>query len=775
MAVRLTECPEDVGARVIAAEVMEQLGLRTLGMEMLEGLDGMWAGAARALRARLSDLPSEVVPSDQRIEMARNNLGELHARGICTDVEFGRWERRTRGMECFRARDGNILRRTTGMPAGSIGWLRNARDLRGEACEGVKVLGQVECVCGVVMEGIDPPWLLEEFFRCTQGRAGELAARLFVVVGDAMVLLDALSVADLRHVLRSARVEVFAGPGAGVAFARRIGESLDCVLPEVLGVLPGSRGRVEPLPGESLRRARAEQAALIERLAGLVRQRDGARTVEYWRGRWAGDRLRVLIPCTRHSTFVGRSAGDLARALRAGGHEVLLLQEPDEHSLLSALAHLRALWEFDPDLVAAINVTRARTRGVYPPNVPYVAWVQDADPGLFEDGTGCRQGPTDFLAGHMLPELFERFGFDRGKAMPAGVPACARTFHDGPVGASLCRRLECEVAFVSHHAGTPEHLHERLVREVGEERLARVFGLLFADIGDAVGRMNERSPTPVIRESVRRRLREVLGREPEARVEALVLRQYALPMGERMARHQMLGWAARIVRRRGWRMHLYGRGWEDVADLCEFARGSLDDGETLRAAYRSARASLHASVHTLAHQRVLECALAGGLTLCRYMPDALAARRAAVLAALVGREPDVRRGTAVGYFVDAHEEARTFADLAARVGEHFGEAGVVWVEEVGIEKARAEVHERGPEQDACVVLGDLPASVFRDEAELESLLERCVGDDAWRDGLARAQRSGAMRVGTYDLFAQRLLAHVHAGLVRGVDAAGGSK
>src|SRR6185295_13062943 len=88
-------------------------------------------------------------------------------------------------------------------------------------------------------------------------------------------------------------------------------------------------------------------------------------------------------------------------------------------------------------------------------------------------------------------------------------------------------------------------------------------------------------------------------------------------------RHQTVAWAAELARERGWRLRLYGRGWAEVPELAEFARPEVSHGEALRACYRATAAHLHVSIYTLAHQRVMECALSGGLPLSRLVPENL--------------------------------------------------------------------------------------------------------------------------------------------------------
>ena len=53
--------------------------------------------------------------------------------------------------------------------------------------------------------------------------------------------------------------------------------------------------------------------------------------------------------------------------------------------------YLRAFAEFEPDLVVLINYTREQMKGSIPEGVPFVTWVQDAMPHLFDARLGAAQ------------------------------------------------------------------------------------------------------------------------------------------------------------------------------------------------------------------------------------------------------------------------------------------------------------------------------------------------------------------------------------------------
>src|SRR6185436_2501010 len=80
---------------------------------------------------------------------------------------------------------------------------------------------------------------------------------------------------------------------------------------------------------------------------------------------------------------------------------------------------------------------------------------------------------------------------------------------------------------------------------------------------------------------------------------------------------QALAWAAALAEKRGWRLKIYGKGWENHPRLCAYASGALDHGEELRSSFQAAGVHLNVTAHSLVHQRLIECILSGGFPMCR--------------------------------------------------------------------------------------------------------------------------------------------------------------
>jgi len=632
----------------------------------------------------------------------------------------------------------------------------------------------------IVLEGLNPPELLEDLLRRTPPQADGYSSRVIVIQEDASELAAGLARADLSAALTDPRVTVLVGPGAS-------GKLRDALSrPESAeGSLPGRVIRsprlntpadppVEQVLSECHRAQQGEHARLRQRVLAAGAGRDRAR----WAARFeqacapgSSSPLRVLIPTSRYTTFLRHSAEDLADAFRAGGHAAEVLMEPDDHTRLTSPAYLRAFDRLDPDLVVLINYTRRHMGEAVPPSVPFVCWVQDRMGHLFDASGGVAQGDLDFLFGHLHIDLFTHFGYPARNRLFSFVPASSRKFHDGPVSPALLERHRCDIAYVSHQSETPERFHQRVAPMF--ESIPAVRASLDAIGAGAAARLaalDAGSPLPPRVDMVRAALAEAGIRNPDERLVMTVDGQYAVPLLERMHRHRTLGWVAEIARRRGWRFNLYGRGWDRHPHFAEFARGELaHDHDGLRALYRSAGVNLHISLNSNAHQRVYECALSGGLMLRRGpSPDwetvkaslmRLAAERPPVSTAADGstlHELD----SADGIGAQAYFEMRSLAP------SHDDQGRVVYRRWLTPESRRSVLRlpAAPPGMFPDLAFPSASESLFCTPAALEAAIERTLNDAPWRQRTIDAHRRAALRYCTYDTAAVSLLKMVRTSL-----------
>lgn len=758
----LHQAPNDAGLRFLTAANLARLGLRTLAGEQLDRLppEATREPDVRTLAEAVAKLPDDRVPGETLAATAQGNARVLIERGVDLDEALAAWLDRLAGVEAFRARDGNVIRRVAAGEADldrrtDLRQWMHLRDATGEAARLVRehLSKPVMHPPPFVIEGVDPPWLVRAVAEALPPRPDGYAPRLTLLQEDPGELLDGLALADLGDLLGQPRVEVILGPDAASRLRAALAGRHDRHLGGAVVCQPSTRARVSPSPDRLINEAKAEQQRRCNEVGLCVHSAYEGRDAAYWSGRYAealggGEPLRVLIPTCRYSTYIQHASRDLARAFERAGHRAEVLIEPDEHSTFSALSYLEAIDRLSPDLVVLINYPRATLdRGLVPQGVPFVCWIQDAMAHLFDRAVGESQTALDFLCGYLKPELFERYGYDLSRAMPAPVVADDVKFHDGPVESSLSERLACEVACVTHHSETPEAMHTRLVGTMaGDRGVARTLEALRPRVLEAAKDAMGAPALKRLPELVREASVEATGRQPDQNTAFHLHTQYALPLYDRALRHETLEWSASICKRRGWRLRLFGRGWDEHPTLSRFDAGELPHGEALRASYQAADVHLHCSVHGVVHQRVMECALSGGLPLCRLHADVVERVRGGVLIEALRRGVrlvSVAGGLHALAVDDLAEQGRFAVAQLARLGLHDGEALLFDAERV--ERARLEARRARRGVEPTALLPELADLTFSDEASLEARLTEAI-----QQPRTRVARSASVRAAVAD-------------------------
>lgn len=733
--------PGDDAVRLLAASAAERWGLMTLARELWNGIDEKVRAlpevrriVGEAVRGG-SAAGDEVVVDEAVWEVIGRKLG----------VEVERLKRGGWGT-VYAASDGTRVWRT------AEGDWRGFGTTVSEAEAAAASLG--EHASGfpppVVVAGMEPGVLAAAVLKATaRERLGYLVRVVIVEPDVAAVVAACACVPALVEWMKEERVELFVGPGCVDAFEAKWMERLACTLPErVLSV----RGELRTVVAGAIERLHSAQRAEVA--WGVERVRAGE-------VRGVGREIRrALVLTSRYTTFVRHSVEGLVAALERAGVRTRVLMEPDAYSTLTGGAYLREVMEHPPDVVIGSNCSRAWFGDILPRNVPFVSWIQDAIPKLFDVGTAKAQGPFDVLVGYVFSELADQHGYDVARMHYAGMPIDGARFHRGAVASEDAARFRCDVAMVSHHSETPAAMLERLIAEIGKNDAMRTFmKRLVPVIEDAVRHANTDWPFSRLRRGIREEAERV-GGVPETLVTA-ILRQFALPLADRMLRHESLEWAAAIADERGLKLHLYGNGWERHPTLGRFAKGPLAHGEELRAAYACAKLNLHVSITTLVHQRVSECALAGGLCVARYHRDAISGPRATAMLELIEREPDVvdEANGRIGYVVADHPAAMRQYLLFTRLGEPT-DGAVLWVNAARAKRAKTHRRLIDHDQDANELFGDLAELTYQTREGLAGLIERACDGCSWREAQSRAVAGFAARRLSFDTLVERMLAAV---------------
>ncbi|MEM7623319.1 MAG: hypothetical protein AAF235_08955, partial [Planctomycetota bacterium] len=369
-------------------------------------------------------------------------------------------------------------------------------------------------------------------------------------------------------------------------------------------------------------------------LQSRVLSRSPNRDAEFWADRYRSARtegrpLRVLIPTCRLSTYIQYSSQGLVDAFVRAGHEAQVVIEPDASTMLSSASFLDACDRFDPDLIVLINFPRATRPDSFPSDVPFVCWIQDHMPQIYDESVGLSQGTLDFTVGHTPPELYEQLRFPAAQSLSSPVVVNPADFYEGPVAPGDRAQFECDLAYVSHQSETFDDLAARLRSELASgaqgpraSSLASVIDLLVPAVRSSV----ENLATAPISPSLRLALWDAMDHagldRSDAGLEATLLHAAAWPLAERLVRHRTLDWAADLADRDGLRLKIHGNGWDRHPRFARYAAGPLEHGEALRSSYAYAKIHLHPTTRAAVHQRVLECVLSGGFPLVSFYLDA---------------------------------------------------------------------------------------------------------------------------------------------------------
>ncbi|OAB63616.1 hypothetical protein AY599_08680 [Leptolyngbya valderiana BDU 20041] len=576
----------------------------------------------------------------------------------------------------------------------------------------------------------------------------------------ALAGLARLGESAARDLLAAPGVEWFVGPAAMERLERWLVEHVDNPLPKSV-IDNGAPGGAAAGVARLLAEAHARQQAVMREHGATLRQWANNREkrtaiAERWR---TAESLRLLVTTSRYSTYMWPSAADLVEALNSSGHDARLLIEPDDHTRQTQLHYTRAMIDFEPDGVVLLNYLRPHLGPVVPPHVPVVTWSQDAMGHYFMGGQLARSGPRDFVVGMLYPELRDRLGVPEERMLGWLNPVSPTKFHDGAIAGGH-EHLRCDVALMTRHSEPPAQYVRRVYDQGGAA----------SAYGRAILELEERVPEALSRSEAQQRwlvhelrveceaaLRASSTRPPAGAMVEGLLQQIAYPLADLHFRQQAARWAASVCGQRGWRLHLYGKGWEDHPELAVHARGELAHGEELRAAYQLASVTIHASVRGQNHQRVAEAAMSGGLPIVRRTFEDLDRARWYQLNAMVGAvEPDGQSDDGRPlYAIANHAGLMRVAALWGRCGLVLGDGGMVGPthREMAILEDCPLGKPRLPHEDPAWPLIDVGTVGFASEAELEAIVERSM-DPAWRAGWSAAIGARARERFGMDRFAR---------------------
>ncbi len=326
---------------------------------------------------------------------------------------------------------------------------------------------------------------------------------------------------------------------------------------------------------------------------------------------------RVLFLTTRFSTVLQHSTRDLAAAFEQSGWATRVPIEPSAHHAYLRRNLLRHLADFQPDLVVQIDHLRHEHRDLFPPQVPFVCWIQDDLPNLMMREAGKAVGVRDFVL-TAAPQIYVN---DYDYPSRQCITFAKRT-HLRAMEPSSRRAWLHDLAFVSNASQVPRDFAEKLVRD-----FSTAGELLESVVRASCDAIMQRYEQGECFETVAQ-VQSILCDDARQRgctwndsgLPALLAGRLFAALNNALYRQQALGWVVEITRERGLDLGLYGAGWEDHPEFAPFARGTIEYGSALEDLTRRTRINLQIVPYSCMHQRLLDGVAAGGFFLIREHP-----------------------------------------------------------------------------------------------------------------------------------------------------------
>lgn len=759
--------PTAAELRLKRADVFHTLGLRTLALaeaKLVAKADSANRLSQNILAAADAS-PVDSVSIEEREATLRENLRWLPERLQPRDDDLIKWRSEFGQIEWLRARDGNIVRmkKQTGQTAHLQNIRGAARDLLAPLIEQMR---QQPCR-PIVLEGIDPPWFFQTLMDVeTPVTAPGFRQPIFVIQRDRHEFYNGLACVSLGEALEDHRFEWFIGDHAASELRGRLLSMTSIAPPQCAVRNPLVRTKASPNIEAINHEASHAWSELRDSLSESMAKRSPQRDQAWWNHRYeqaasGGPPLRIAILTSRFSTYMRYAAEDLGEALNGMGHSAHLLMEPDDCSAVTETYHMDGIQRVDPDLIVTINYPRTMMGGRVPTDVPMVCWIQDAMPHLFDKTQGDAVGPLDFFVGMVKRELHGQFGYPKENMRWIPMAASLNKFQTP----SSRENFDCDIAWATNHGESVEDLHTRITAGLikthpqSEPHLVRLRDRIVTIVSN---------PTAFVHSELGGLSNEsnLLGIDsPSGSLSGeVVLHSYINQIAERSIRIETARWAMAIAAKRGWRLRFHGQGWCENKEFQSLAAEPIEHGDALASFYANTRVHLHASLTQPLHQRVAECAFAGGMTLSRVVRDAFAwLNDRAVIAASdrkTGYElPDDSEGRRAK-INDIPESAHMVSELR-RLGlcnpDEYSDGYLSWP---GFKVRDARAGDSPEARSHAEAFAGMTEFFFASEQTLEVLLERAIEDQAWRRRSIDRSRGILTKTMTTRMFAEGMLSFV---------------
>lgn len=618
--------PEDDQVRLLAARELINFGLVELAAGLLEDNDAL-SPEIPAIRRSLENLkPSRVLWATYQTRF-EENLRTLAARGVDVGAIRSAWRQHVDTLSCFRDRTGQV--QILWQPDGAAQqWIPCFGDHDAVDLQRPLPMEKGELMPGpYLFDGLGLGGFFERLYHATMDTFLGYSCALYVIEPDPLWLALLLHLRDWRSILADARIFWLIGSGWEGKLENLWRSNVDLPFPAQAFALNGFRSHLTKDPVEIVRRAMEARTREVQQAQAQSEAKYASRDMRYWATRFEnalngrGDPLRILAAVSTHTTFLQYSMRDVKRALEALGHKCMVLSEKNPYEKTSPLTYHDAIRDFDPDLFFNIDHLRPEFAGVIPTNLPILSWDQDQLPNVFTEANIKGIGRLDFVTGYSKSHCLDA-GCDPRQLLYARVPTSPEQFDGPPLNDEELAKYTCDVSYVSHASQTPQAFHLEERNKQPDETVKKVMDTLFEMAPDMLRQhtvIGYAAAEVMVREAFQRFESHTFHHD----LQRYLIQWYLWRLGDRMFRHEALGWVAEWAQRHGRTFRIYGNGWEHHPTLSVFAAGPAQNGRELLCVYRASRINLQLMPAGFIHQRSLDGLAGGGFFLTRTTPQDL--------------------------------------------------------------------------------------------------------------------------------------------------------
>jgi len=475
----------------------------------------------------------------------------------------------------------------------------------------------------LLLVGIGAGYELMELFSVQPRIYLWMKQPIYVVEKSADILRLNLEIHNWKNILDSGRIFFFVGKKIDQKLKEFFHDALK-PLPHKIFIYEIPQQKKQPFTRKVVKVMRDITEKRKEEGKHLSREINryyGSLSREDWQKIFSHQRkrpLRILLLTTRFSTFIQYCIRDAAQGFKTLGHQTKTVIEKADTDRLTFLEILRNLSSFKPDMIFRIDHLRTEHEPIYPKNIPFVCWIQDELPNLFNQQTAKSIGKRDILLvqGNTLMEELLHIGYPSENIYPLPVPTNINIYHPRNLTREEREKYACDISYISHLSLPPERAFDSLLTQFSNLNVKEVLKIMFEltrerfHSGDDC--YTKKDYEFILLEAEREKNTKIT----DTKTRAYILSHFYHKIGNAFFRQLPLEWIAR----EGYDIRIYGTGWDKHPRLSKYARGVVSNGEEVCKVYNASKVNLQIHhLHNL-HQRLIDGIASGGFFLIKYHP-----------------------------------------------------------------------------------------------------------------------------------------------------------